>query len=66
MNFLSEVSRAVEASKSVISVDQPHNEGDTILGPSGVVDKSSKDELGILMRWGLGRDYDQDNEERYE
>ena len=59
------MSRAVEASKGVIGVDQPDNEGDTILGPSGVVDKGSEDELGILMSGGLGRDYDEDNEERY-
>ena len=65
MDFLGEVSRAVEASKGVVGVDEPDNEGDTILGPSGIVDKICKDKLGILMRWGLGRDYDQDHEEGY-
>ena len=65
MDFLGKVGRAIEASKGVVGVDESDNEGDPIGGPSGIVHKVSKDKPGILMRWRLCRNRDEDNEERY-
>ena len=66
MNFLGKVSGTIKASKGVIGIDQPDNESNAICGPSSIVHKISKDKLGILMRWRLRGDNDQDHEERYE
>lgn len=65
MDFLGKVSRAVKASEGVVGIDESDNEGDPVGGPSGVVHKVGKDKPGILMRWRLCRNRDQDNEERY-
>ena len=65
MDFLGKVSRAIEASKGVIGVDESDNKGDPVGGPSSIVHKIGKDKPGILMRWRLCRNRDQDNEERY-
>ena len=55
MDFLRKVGRAVEASKGVVSVDEPDNEGDPVGGPSGVVHKIGKDKPGILILLRLCR-----------
>ena len=66
VDFLGEVSRTIETSKGIISVDQANDECDPIRRPPSIVHKVSKDKLGILMRWRLRRDCDQDNKERYQ
>ena len=58
MDFLGEVSRAVETGKGVVGVDESDNEGDPVGGPSGVVHKVGKDKPGILMGWSLCRNRD--------
>ena len=64
MDFLGQMSRAVEAGKGIVGVDESDNEGDPVGGPSRVVHKVGKDKSGILMRWRLCRNRDQDDEER--
>ena len=65
MDLLGKVSRAIEASEGVVGIDESDNEGDPVGGPSGIVHKVGKDKSGILMRWRLCGNRDQDNEERY-
>ena len=66
VDFLGQMGGAVEAGEGVVGVDESDDEGDAVGGPAGVVHKIGKDEPGILMRWRLCRNRDQNNEERYQ
>lgn len=59
-NFLCQMCGAVQTCEGPVGVDETDDKGDTVLGPSRGVDKSSKNEFGGFMGWGLGWDGDED------
>ena len=65
-DFFGQMCCTVETSKGPITVDKTNNESDTILGPSGRVDKGSENEFGRFVGWRFGWNGDEDHGERDE
>ena len=65
-NLFGHVGSAIQAGKSPIGIDQTNDESDAVRFPAGVVDKVGKDELGILVCRGPGRDDDQNDKEGHQ
>lgn len=63
MHFFGEMGGAIEACKTPIGVDESDDEGNAVLLPASVVDKSCEDKFGILVRGRGGRNGNEDDSE---
>ncbi|KAL2384445.1 hypothetical protein RJZ90_001925 [Blastomyces dermatitidis] len=65
-DLLGKVGGRVKTGEDPIGVDEADDEGDAVGFPACVVDEGGKDEFGVLVRGGLGRDGDDDHREGHE